>query len=180
MNISLSINEIPEDLRKYFRRRREPWIHRMSIIWHKEGAFPQPHGDKFTRNFENILVFTKNKQYYFKQLFEPFTDPKWAANHPDKPGRNMRSVWEFTPDENDIWTINNNAAGKKHHATYPEELVRRAIEFGCPEGGVVLDPFFGSGTTGIVAEKMGRSWIGIELNEEYCKVAIERINNEKK
>ena len=99
---------------------------------------------------------------------------------PNKGGRNMRSVWDldmdFGPEDNEIWTINNKPGkGIKHYATYPEELVRRAIEFGCPDGGVVFDPFMGSGTTGRVARRMGRKWIGIELNPEYCDVAIRRI-----
>lgn len=172
------------------------WIHRMTVCWHKNNVMPQPHGDKFTRDFEYILVFSKTiKPYYIKLVqynksgnddFNPnewkpardfFSYKKEELGKADPNTRNMRAVWDFGFEENEIWEVNNNKpAGLKHYATYPEELVRRAITFGCPEGGVVLDPFLGSGTTAKVAKEMGRRWIGCEINPEYCKFALERIN----
>jgi DNA modification methylase len=63
----------------------------------------------------------------------------------------------------------------KHFAAYPEELVKPFILAGCPEGGVVLDPFAGSGTTCVVAKKLGRHYLGIEINPEYCEIARRRV-----
>ena len=74
-----------------------------------------------------------------------------------------------------MWLINTVAYRGKHFAAYPPKLAERCILAGCPEGGIVLDPFFGSGTTGLAAVQNGRHYIGIELNEEYCTLAEKRI-----
>jgi len=71
----------------------------------------------------------------------------------------------------------NSGSNKEHFATYPEKLIIPLIKAGCPEGGLVLDPFFGIGTTGVVARKLGRNFLGIEINTKYVKTAIERITN---
>jgi DNA modification methylase len=74
-----------------------------------------------------------------------------------------------------VWTIPTKPFSEAHFATYPEELVETPIKAGCPVGGIVLDPFFGSGTTGLVAMKLGRDFVGVELNEEYIKIAKQRL-----
>ena len=84
-------------------------------------------------------------------------------------GRNKRSVWSITTK----------GYRGSHAATYPRELIRVPMDAMCPEGGTVLDPFMGAGTTAIEAEAQGKYWIGIELNEEYCEDAIRRIENER-
>ena len=89
-----------------------------------------------------------------------------GANIPTYPARNKRSVW----------TVPTRSFKGAHFATYPENLIIDCIKAGCPPGGVVLDPFFGAGTTGLVANKLGRSYIGIELNPDYVKIAEERLN----
>jgi hypothetical protein len=81
------------------------------------------------------------------------------------PARNKRSVW----------TVPTRSFRGAHFATYPEALIIDCIKAGCPSGGVVLDPFFGAGTTGIVARNMGRNYMGIELNSEYVELAKERL-----
>jgi DNA modification methylase len=80
-------------------------------------------------------------------------------------GRNKRTVW----------TITTKGFKEAHFATYPPDLIEPCILAGCPEGGVVLDPFFGSGTTGLVAAKNNRDYIGIELNPEYAEIARKRL-----
>ena len=82
-------------------------------------------------------------------------------------------------NKRDVWSINVKPCKEAHFATYPQELVSPCILAGCPEGGVVLDPFMGSGTTGIVANKLGRHYVGIELNPEYVEMAERRIGLEK-
>lgn len=87
---------------------------------------------------------------------------------PNEEGRNMR----------DIWTINTEPSGYEHFATFPRKLVERILLSGCPEGGLVLDPFCGIGTTLITAKRMGMNYLGIELSEEYYKMATERLASE--
>ena len=73
-----------------------------------------------------------------------------------------------------VWTVSTQACKEAHFATYPELLISPCIKAGCPEGGIVLDPFHGSGTTGIVATKLNRNYIGIELNPEYKQIEDRR------
>jgi DNA modification methylase len=84
----------------------------------------------------------------------------------------------ITANKRSVWTVATAGFKEAHFAVFPEELIRPCILAGCPEGGTVLDPFFGSGTTGIVAKKLQRKYIGIELNEEYIKIAERRIEKE--
>ena len=83
-------------------------------------------------------------------------------------------------NKRDVWSINVKPCKEAHFATYPEELVAPCILAGCPQGGIVLDPFMGSGTTGIVANKLCRHYVGIELNPDYVKIAERRIGLQKK
>ena len=69
-----------------------------------------------------------------------------------------------------IWTVTTKPFKEAHFATYPPDLIEPCILAGCPEGGTVLDPFFGAGTTGLVAQRNGRNWIGCELNSEYAEI----------
>lgn len=81
-------------------------------------------------------------------------------------------------NKRDVWSVNVRPNKEAHFATFPEMLIKPCILAGCPENGVVLDPFMGSGTTGIVARKLNRNFVGCELNPEYQKMAIRRIFDE--
>lgn len=169
------------------------WILRNTIIWHKPNSFVTSAKDRYTLDYEFVYFFTKiNKGYYFKQQYEPFqSKSKWkivrdkdgdsdydkgtgqpthrARNYrPNKEGRNKRSIWS---------TNTQPVYGMKNHAKYPEALLESPIDATCPENGLILDPFIGSGTTAVVAEKMNRKWVGIELVEDYCKDVIKRLEN---
>lgn len=168
------------------------WILRNEIIWHKPNCMPSSVKDRFTVDFEKLFFFTKSKKYYFEQQKEPikqesikrynagFNDTKkrkslretGSANHeltkvPPYDGRNKRTVWE----------IRTKPLKEEHFAAFPEELVETPILATCPLNGIVLDIFMGSGTTGIVAKKLGINFIGIELNPKYVVMAEKRINN---
>ena len=78
----------------------------------------------------------------------------------------------------DVWMINTKPYRGAHFATFPEELAQRCILAGCPEGGLVLDPFMGSGTTAVAAQRLNRHFVGIELNSEYIRLALDRIEKE--
>jgi len=181
---------------------KDGWLLKHTLIWHKTNAFPTSNEKKFTVDYEFIYHFVLHtKKYYFVQQFEPSTqslkdqrrnilridsnlkDP-YKANAPRvggnrknvekllKRGRNKRSVWSI-PIGKERGTTN-------HTAVFPVDLLETPIKACSPEiFGVVLDPFIGSGTTAIVAEKFSRKWIGIERKEEYCKEAIERILKER-
>lgn len=81
----------------------------------------------------------------------------------------------YTRNRRSVWTVATKPFKGAHFATFPPDLIKPCILAGCPEGGIVLDPFFGSGTTGVVAEKFGREYIGIDLNPGYCDMASARI-----
>ena len=170
------------------------WILRNQIIWHKPNQMPSSATDRFTVDFEKIFFFVKqSKDYYFEQQLEPYTEPldRWAGQmvrgnyktktdqfaiqeragrdmRPNPEGKNMRTVW----------SINTEPFPEAHFATYPEKLVKRMIEAGCPENGLVLDPFMGAGTTAVVAKKLNRNYTGFELNPKYKLIAENRLIKE--
>ena len=108
---------------------------------------------------------------------------QYDGQRPNSMHLKERQGWsnEVYPVRNkrDVWSINVKPNKEAHFATYPPELVSNCIIAGCPEGGIVLDPFMGSGTTGIVANKLNRHYVGIELNPEYVEMAERRIGLEK-
>lgn len=171
------------------------WILRNEIIWHKPNCMPSSVKDRFTVDFEKIFFFTKSKKYYFETQYEEsiwydkdkraitggitksgksvseqgnqYAINKSGSFNKEKGKRNKRSVWRITTKP----------YKEAHFATYPEALCETPIKAGCPVGGIVLDPFFGAGTTGLVAKKQGKNFIGIELSEEYIKIAEARIKS---
>ena len=90
---------------------------------------------------------------------------KAVKNMEEKNARNKRCVWRISP----------RPFKEAHFAVFPEELIITPVKAGCPEGGVLLDPFMGAGTSGLVAKKLGRNYVGIELNPEYIEIAEKRI-----
>jgi len=171
------------------------WVLRNEIIWHKPNAMPSSAKDRFTVDFEKIFFFTKEtKDYYFEQILEPYTKPldRWggdvlepnegASTWDEGTGQNAYRKRNFRPNPNGrnkrtVWSINTQSLANKHYASYPESLIEIPIDSGCPEGGLVLDPFMGSGTTGLVALKKDRDYIGIELNPNYIEIANNRLQD---
>ena len=146
------------------------WYLRSDIIWYKHNPMPESVTDRPTKSHEYVFLLTKSKKYHYnaKAIAEPLKEVPLRENmlNGEDMLRNKRSVWE----------INTASVKEAHFATYPEELPALCIKAGCPENGTVLDPFFGSGTTGRVAESLGRKWIGIEMNPEYAKIARDRTS----
>jgi len=102
-----------------------------------------------------------------------------ATGPANREGRDMQDVGRGdTRNKRSVWTVATQPYADAHFATYPPKLIEPCILAGCPKGGVVLDPFFGSGTTGLVAERLGRDCIGIELNPAYAVIARNRINDD--
>lgn len=139
------------------------WILRNTICWHKPNVIPESVTDRFTIDFEYLFLFARSPRYYFQQQFEPATD------------RGTRQQGVYVRNKRCVWPIPTRAFPGNHFATYPEALIETPILAGCPAGGTVLDPFLGSGTTALVAERLGRKWVGIELNPAYARLAAERL-----
>jgi DNA modification methylase len=173
------------------------WVLRSAVVWRKPNTLPQGARDRFTLDYEHVFQLVKEpKGYYFNgaAVAEPWTSSKpydlqrianghkgYSAKHATKKtaggikgqpvgdpskGRNRRSVWDISAPR----------FKGAHFATMPAELARLCIKAGCPPGGVVLDPFAGSGTVLQVARELGRSFVGIELNPAYEQLIRERLN----
>lgn len=164
------------------------WLLRQDIIWSKPNPMPESVTDRCTKAHEYIFLFSKQCDYYFdsEAIKEESVEFQTRMNrcnaghvyskikHISDKFRDLRS----NRNKRDVWTIPvaHNKFG--HFATFPEELVANCIKAGCPDGGLVLDPFSGSGTTGVVAGKLGRQFVGYEINPEYVELANQRISQE--
>jgi site-specific DNA-methyltransferase (adenine-specific) len=164
------------------------WILRNAVIWHKPNVIPTSVKDRFTIDYEFIFFFTKQRTYYFDRQVEKSLCP--GGKHvPKRPGSKGESVnrtinrtyfarnivtGEFR-NKRCVWTIPVARCMDPHFAVYPENLIETPIMAGCPEFGTVIDPFCGVGTTGIVCERLKRSFLGIELCAKYVEIAKKRI-----
>jgi len=174
------------------------WILRNTIIWHKPNCMPSSAKDRFTVDFEYMFFFSKNKKYYFEQQLEEQSRiksrPDW--NRPRKvkksnaktegmkgTGADLMRRWLENPEKFNcgrnkraVWSICPQPYPEAHFAVYPPELIKTPIKAGCPIGGIILDPFVGSGTTLLVARDLKRSAFGIEINPDYKKMIDKRLN----
>ena len=135
------------------------WFLRSDIVWNKPNCQPESVKDRPTRAHEYIFLMSKSESYFYD--FDAIREPSANGQEP----KNRRTVWN----------INTNGFHGAHFAVFPPELVRVCLLAGSNPGSTVLDPFFGSGTVGLVCREYGRECVGIELNPEYVKIALERI-----
>src|SRR5262245_11625789 len=140
-----------------FALQKQGWYLRADIIWNKPNCQPESVKDRPTRSHEYIFLFSKSEHYFYNHN---------AVRGPND--RNMRTVWD----------IKTKPYPGAHFATFPTTLVEPCIATSSSAGDMILDPFIGSGTTGLVALQMQRRFVGIELNPEYLKIAEERLNGE--
>lgn len=179
-----------------FALRADGWYLRQDIIWHKPNAMPESVKDRCTKSHEHIFLLSKSARYYFgaDAIREPFaTPPRAGERRSYRPGcassfgldrghMEQRGNFAGLPlhpggrNKRDVWTVSTSSFKGAHFAVFPESLVEPCVLAGCPEGGVVLDPFMGSGTTGVVAQRLGRRFVGIDINLDYCRMAAERIS----
>ena len=161
---------------------------RNEIIWHKKGVRPENVNDRFTRTHEKLYLLTKASSYLFHQdnVREPVVTKAKAAigsRTPELPRRLLRvgdkiRVWTAHPlgrNGRDIWVIPTASSKGQHPAVFPAELVRRCLMASCPPAGHVIDPFAGSGTTGVAAAELGHTATLIELNPRYVAEARSRL-----
>ncbi len=169
------------------------WWLRDEIIWHKPNPMPVSVTDRTTPAHEMLYMFSKSSRYHYDM--EAVKEP--AVGGIRKPQRKRPDRLEPIPPrhasfgathtaldahESDgtrqprsVWSIATRPFRGAHFATFPPDLVRPCVLVGCPVGGTVLDPFFGAGTTGLVARELGRSTIGVELNPNYAAIARLRL-----
>ena len=165
------------------------WYLRSDIIWHKPNPMPESVTDRPTRAHEYIFLLTKSRSYYYDAdaIREPAVregsgnKERKVSAEGERQRRNthLGSSIPWTNDgtgrnRRDVWTINSKPYSGAHFAVFPPTLIKPCILAGCPVGGVVLDPFLGSGTTARAAMDLGRQWVGIELNADYQPLIEER------
>lgn len=167
------------------------WYLRQDIIWAKGNPMPESVKDRCTKSHEYIFLLSKQKKYYFdsESIKEPCVSKKPAGNKNNmNQGRKGKEGWSFNPENSipkdgrnkrDVWTVNTKPCKEAHFATFPDTLIEPCILAGCPAGGVVLDPFMGSGTTAIVSKRLKRKYVGIELNKEYIDISKKRMLKER-
>ena len=155
------------------------WILRNDIIWAKRNGMPESVTDRFSKKHEFVFFMVKSQKYYFDldSIRDKHT-PKSASIgitskdfHYDNPlGKNPGSVSDF-------WGIPTTPSSEKHFATFNTKLIDKPIIAGCPEGGIILDPFCGTATTLLRAKQLKRNYIGIEGSKEYVEIANKRLKN---
>ena len=169
------------------------WYLRTDIIWHKPNPMPESVRDRPTRSHEYIFLLTKNGRYFYdhKAVMEPVSgnshargkgvNPKartsGAAGRVKQNASFSAAVAGLVDKRNrrTVWTVNTKCFRGAHFATFPPKLIEPCIAAGCPPRGLVLDPFAGAGTTGVVAVSQGKRFVGIELNPEYARMARKRL-----
>lgn len=164
------------------------WYLRQEIIWHKPNPMPESVTDRCTKAHEHIFLLSKSPRYYFD--YEAIKEPAVGGQSGNKKridsaergcprsggvASGIPWVGSDTRNRRSVWTVPTRPFKGAHFATFPEQLIEPCILAGAPAGGVVLDPFMGAGTTAVVAERIGRQWVGCELNPTYADMALDRI-----
>jgi len=181
-----------------FALRDDGWYLRQDIIWHKPNPMPESVKDRCTKSHEYIFLLSKSAKYYYdnEAVKEPAVEGtdlgvlrsnKAAYGQGPTDIKTINKRLAICPDsrlgnpsgtrnKRDVWTVTTKPYKGAHYATFPPKLIEPMILAGCPAGGIVLDPFVGSGTTVMVANHLGRKGIGLDLNLKYLKDnAKERI-----
>lgn len=176
-----------------FALRERGWYLRSDIIWHKTNCLPESTKDRPTKCYEHIFLLAKSPHYYFdyQAIREPLKEVSVARYRRGRKAGNKyaeqqgisRAAENFAHFDmqyrrkRDVWEVSTNSYKMdEHFAMFPERLIEPCVLAGSKAGGVVLDPFFGSGTTGVVAKRFGREYIGIDLNAGYLEKAQKRID----
>jgi len=184
-----------------FALQEDGWYLRNDIIWHKPNPMPESVKDRCTTSHEHIFLLAKSKKYYYdyEAILEPAAydgrnDTKMKGSPKYEKGNFLASDNEQTvhsrgherwpnrtkngkrgKNKRDVWKVNTKPFPEAHFAVYPPDLIRPCIKAGCPDDGIVLDPFMGAGTTALVALQENKNFIGFELNKDYMNIAYKRI-----
>lgn len=184
-----------------FALRADGWYLRQDIIWSKPNPMPESVKDRCTKSHEYIFLLSKNRSYHYdheaiKQEacpgvksrvgkkesvgYKHFNDASQLNGDNPMFRKNTNREYEYSDKANkrSVWTVPTAACKDAHFAVFPPELIVDCIKAGCPEGGTVLDPFMGSGTTAVVSRKLNRNYVGFEVNPGYVSLAERRIEQE--
>ena len=183
------------------------WIVRNDIVWAKKNSLPESVKDRFSKKHEYMFFMVKNKDYYFdlesikddyltkenrqngvvrNRAFKydsKMNNKKINPNAPLLDNVDESEAYKILNrkknpgDVSDFWDINTKPSKLKHYASYNSELIQKPILAGCPKGGLIYDPFMGTGSTAESSLEYGRLFIGSEMSESYCKIANERLIN---
>ena len=170
------------------------WILRNAIIWHKPNAMPESVTDRLSCRYEHLFLLAKSRRYWFDldaireplltnrvtgQVFGGANKAKRmvaAGGRDGSTARRTGNTYDAPPDggrnPGDVWTIPTQPFAEAHFAVMPVALAERCIRAGCKPDGTVLDPFSGSGTTGLAATRHGRRYVGIDLNADYLDLSL--------
>ena len=153
----------PKDLmgvpwRLAFALQADGWYLRSDLVWHKPNAMPESVKDRPARSHEYVFLFSKSEQYLYN----------WEASRERAENGGLRN-------RRSVWSVNTKPFAGAHFATFPPELIRPCILASTNPEDYVLDPFFGSGTVGLVCQEEERNYVGIELNPEYINLAVNRL-----
>lgn len=177
-----------------FALRADGWYLRQDIIWHKPNPMPESVTDRCTKAHEYIFLLTKSTRYWYdadaikedkapSTISDNRTNDNGARRNRAYPGQASNGGTNLggsdgKANKRSVWTIPTQSTPEAHFATFPEGLIVPCILAGCPEGGLVLDPFMGSGTTAFVASKLGRNYYGFEINPDYIAIQNRRLHKE--
>ena len=178
-----------------FALRSDGWYLRQDIIWHKPNPMPESVTDRCTKSHEYIFLLSKSSKYFYdadaiKTVYSEGTQS--GSQFGGKKGNSedgMKAKLQSSPqgffkmadgvNKRSVWKIPIKPYKEAHFAVFPEKIPELCIKAGSKEGDIVLDPFFGSGTTGYVAQRLNRKWIGIELNKSFIEIAKSRFNQQE-
>ena len=170
-----------------FALQADGWYLRQDIIWHKPNPMPESVQDRCTKAHEYIFLLSKQPKYYFDSLAMKekgviaagTKGAKGSAKRMAEVGVNARppeyKIYDGLRNKRSVWTVQTRPYKGAHFATFPADLIEPCIKAGSHAGDIVLDPFMGSGTTAYVAQKLGRKYLGCELNPEYKSLQDERL-----
>jgi DNA modification methylase len=172
-----------------FALRADGWYLRQDIIWHKPNPMPESVQDRCTKAHEYIFLMSKSQKYYY-DIDAIKEDAVTAGNvggsfqgrqggaeyHAQGGGVGSEAKEYLNKNKRSVWTVNTKPYAGAHFAVFPQELIEPCIMAGAPIGGIVLDPFMGSGTTAQVAQNLGRQYLGCELNPDYKPLQDKRIS----
>jgi len=181
-----------------FALQADGWILRQDIIWAKPNPMPESTKDRCTKSHEYLFLFSRKPKYYFDHTaiqeiaaYDGRRDTvmkgsrKYAGDSTGKPGQSLAAKghkrWQikdgkFVRNKRSVWWIPTQAYAGAHFAAFPEKLAELCVLAGSRPGDIVFDPFFGSGTVGCVAQRLGRRWLGCELNRDYDGLQQARID----
>lgn len=189
----------PKDLvgipwRVAFALQADGWYLRSDIIWAKPNPMPESVTDRPTKAHEYLFLMSKSERYFYdheavqesfadKRMGNPQGGGQYARDCPwvgsGRQNGLQKGVWnedgkQTGRNRRSVWTVSTKPYPGAHFAAFPPDLIKPCILAGCPDSGIVLDPFLGSGTTGMVCQDLGRRWIGFELNEDYAPLIEKR------